>query len=95
MCPLALIGVLFTNIPGRFVGPPVRLAGDAGLGRPLSPVVAAVLHLALLRLFPGPRAVLGPEGPRPARAVDVPVPPTTGPGAPDADPVAVSSAARS
>jgi hypothetical protein len=39
------------------------------------------LNVALLRLFPEPRAVYGPEGARPARTVDVPVPPITGPGA--------------
>ncbi|MFF8970073.1 hypothetical protein [Streptomyces sp. NPDC014995] len=60
---------------GAFPGP-VRSACP-------SPAIAAVLYLSPLRLFPEPRAVYGPEGPRPARAVDVPVPvaPITGPGA--------------
>jgi len=40
-----------------------------------------VLFLTLLRLFPEPRAVYGPEGARLARTVEVPVPPITGPGA--------------
>lgn len=76
----ALIGVLFTDIPGRFVGPRGDLANAVGISLPLSPAVASVLHPALLRFFPKPRAVYGPEGPRPARTVDVPVPEITGPG---------------
>jgi purine-cytosine permease-like protein len=77
----ALIGVLFTNIPGQFVGPLGDLAGGVDISLPLSLAVAAVLFLALLRLFPEPRAAYGPEGARLARTVDVPVPPITGPGA--------------
>jgi purine-cytosine permease-like protein len=64
----ALVGVLFTNIPGQFVGP----LGDLANGVDIS--------LALLRLFPEPRAAYGPEGARLARTVEVPVPPITGPG---------------
>ena len=48
---------------------------------PLSLVVAAVLYLALLRIFPEPHAVYGPEGARLARTVEVAVPPITGAGA--------------
>lgn len=76
----ALLGVLFTDIPGQFVGPLGDLAGGVDISLPLSLVVAAVLFLTLLRLFPEPRAVYGPEGARLARTVDVPVPPITGPG---------------
>ncbi|MFI9173837.1 purine-cytosine permease family protein [Streptomyces lincolnensis] len=79
----ALVGVLFTNIPGQFVGPLGDLAGGVDIGLPLSLVVAAVLFLALLWIFPEPRAVYGPEGARLARTVDVPVPPITGPESPD------------
>ncbi|MEV4446668.1 cytosine permease, partial [Streptomyces mirabilis] len=77
----AVVGVLFTNIPGQFVGPLGDLANGIDISLPLSLAVAAVLYLAMLRLFPEPRAVYGPEGPRLARTVDVPVPPITGPGA--------------
>jgi hypothetical protein len=76
----AVVGVLFTNIPGQFVGPLGDLANGIDISLPLSLAVAAVLYLAMLRLFPEPRAVYGPEGPRLARTVDVPVPPITGPG---------------
>ncbi|MFD9429401.1 purine-cytosine permease family protein [Streptomyces sp. NPDC060002] len=76
----ALLGVLFTNIPGQFVGPLGDLANGIDIGLPLSLAVATVLYLALLRLFPEPRAVYGPEGARLARTVEAPVPPITGPG---------------
>ncbi|MFF4362738.1 purine-cytosine permease family protein [Streptomyces sp. NPDC001604] len=76
----ALTGVLFTNIPGQFVGPLGDLANGVDISLPLSLVVAAVLYLALLRIFPEPRAVYGPQGARLARAVEVAVPPITGPG---------------
>ncbi|GHC96981.1 nitrate reductase [Streptomyces violarus] len=77
----ALLGVLFTNIPGQFVGPLGDLAGGVDISLPLTLVVAAVLFLTLLWLFPEPRAVYGPEGARLVRTVGVPVPPITGPGA--------------
>ncbi|MEU9733131.1 cytosine permease [Streptomyces sp. NPDC048002] len=80
----ALLGVLFTNIPGQFVGPFGDLANGVDISLPLSMAVAAVLFLSLLRLFPEPRAVYGPEGARLARTVDVPVPPITGPGTQEA-----------
>lgn len=76
----ALLGVLFTNIPGQFVGPLGDLANGVDIGLPVSLAAAAVLFLTLLRLFPEPRAVYGPEGARLARTADVPVPPITGPG---------------
>lgn len=67
--------------PGQFVGPLGDLANGIDISLPLSLAVAAVLFLAMLRLFPEPRAVYGPEGARLARTVDVPVPAITGPGA--------------
>jgi hypothetical protein len=70
--------VLFTNIPGQFVGPLGDLANGVDISLPLSLVVAAALFLTLLRLFPEPRAVYGPEGARLVRTVDVPVPPIVG-----------------
>ncbi|MER6683508.1 purine-cytosine permease family protein [Streptomyces olivaceoviridis] len=77
----ALIGVLFTNIPGQFVGPLGDLAHGVDISLPLSLATAAVLFLALLWLFPEPRAAYGPEGARLVRTVEVAVPPITGPGA--------------
>ncbi|AZP22009.1 cytosine permease [Streptomyces aquilus] len=88
----ALLGVLFTNIPGQFVGPLGDLANGVDISLPLSLVVSAVLFLTLLRVFPEPRAVYGPEGARLARTVDVPVPAITGPGAESAEPAPVTAA---
>jgi purine-cytosine permease-like protein len=77
----ALIGILFTNIPGQFVGPFGDLAGGVDISLPLSLAVAAVLYLALLSAFPEPRGAYGPEGARLVRTVDTPVPPITSAGA--------------
>ncbi|MFD4673567.1 purine-cytosine permease family protein [Lentzea sp. NPDC058450] len=74
----ALVGVLFTNIPGQFVGPLGDVAGGVDVSLPLSIGVAAILFLVLLFVFPEPRAVYGPDGPRLVPAVDVEVPPITG-----------------
>lgn len=54
--------MLFTTIPGRSVGPLGDLAGGVDISPPPALVVAAVLLLTPLRLFPEPRAVHGPEG---------------------------------
>ncbi|GAB2872200.1 purine-cytosine permease family protein [Lentzea nigeriaca] len=73
----ALTGVLFTNMPGQFVGPLGDLAGGVDVSLPLSIAVAAALFLALLFVFPEPRAVHGQDGPRLVPAKDVEVPPIT------------------
>ncbi|MFG2816110.1 purine-cytosine permease family protein [Streptomyces sp. NPDC048410] len=73
----ALLGVLFTNIPGQFVGPLGDLANGVDISLPLSLAVAAVLYLALLWLFPEPRAAYGPEGARWVPTRELPVPPIT------------------
>ncbi|AKJ09035.1 nitrate reductase [Streptomyces incarnatus] len=81
----AVLGVLFTNIPGQFVGPLGNLANGVDISLPLSLAVAAVLFLTLLRLFPEPRAAYGPEGARLVPTAEVPVPAITGPGASTTD----------
>lgn len=73
----AVIGLSFTNIPDQFVGPLGELAGGVDIGLPLAMAIAAVLYLGSLVVFPEPRAVYGPAGPRWVRSVDVPVPPIT------------------
>ncbi|WP_181387582.1 hypothetical protein [Streptomyces sp. Act143] len=50
------------------------------------------MFLTLLRVFPEPRAVYGAKGARPARTVEVLVPPVTGPGAESAAPTPVTAA---
>ncbi|MFB4426240.1 cytosine permease [Streptomyces sp. QL37] len=74
----AVVALLFTNLPGQFVGPLGDLANGTDISLPVGLVLATVLHLALLVLFPEPRAVYGPDGPRFVRASDSPVPPITG-----------------
>ena len=59
------VGVLFTNIPGQFVGPLGELANGIDISLPLSLAVAAVLFLTLLRSSPS-RGPLRARG-RPAR----------------------------
>ena len=73
----AVLGLSFTNIPDQFVGPLGELAGGVDVGLPLSMLVAALLYLGSLTVFPEPRAVFGPDGPWLVRSVDVPVPPIT------------------
>ncbi|MEU6810754.1 cytosine permease [Streptomyces sp. NPDC046831] len=74
----AVVAVLFTNLPGQFVGPLGDLAGGTDISLLVGLTLAIVLYLALLALFPEPRAVYGPAGPRFVRASDAPVPPITG-----------------
>ena len=71
----AVIALLFTNIPGQFVGPFGELAGGVDISLPLALVLPAALYLALLLIFPEPRAAYGPAGPRLVRAVETSVPP--------------------
>ncbi|MDP9026161.1 MAG: cytosine permease [Actinomycetota bacterium] len=66
----AVIGLLFANYPPIIVGPLSSLAGGVDLSLLSSVVAAAVLYLALLRIFPEPRYVFGPDGPRGVPAVE-------------------------
>ncbi|OPF80222.1 nitrate reductase [Streptomyces antioxidans] len=79
----AVLALLFVNVPGQFVGPLGELADGADISLPVGLATASLLYLALLWLFPEPREVYGPEGPRLVRASDASVPPiTTETGAP-------------
>jgi purine-cytosine permease-like protein len=81
--PAAALGLLFVNIPGQFEGPLRDVAADLGIHRlagvdislVVSIVLAAVLYVAMLLLFPEPRAAYGPRGPRWGRASDHQPPP--------------------
>ncbi|MDP9842657.1 purine-cytosine permease family protein [Streptosporangium lutulentum] len=85
----AVLAILFVNLPGQFVGPFGNLAGGIDISLPLGLAVAAVLYLLLLTLFPEPRAVFGPAGPRLVRSSDTPVPPITSEGRTVAEPSTV------
>jgi purine-cytosine permease-like protein len=74
----AVVALLFTNLPGQFVGPLGDLANGADISLPVGLALAAVLYLVLLTVFPEPRGVYGPDGPRLVRASDTEVPPITG-----------------
>ncbi|MEU9362922.1 cytosine permease [Streptomyces sp. NPDC048301] len=78
------VALLFTNLPGQFVGPLGDLAKGADISLPVGLALATVVYLTLLTLFPEPRAVYGPDGPRLVRASDTPVPPITGGDVPEA-----------
>ncbi|MDA3647065.1 cytosine permease [Saccharopolyspora indica] len=69
------VALLFVNIPGQLVGPLGELAGGVDISLPLSLLLAAVGYLGLLRAFPEPREVFGPDGPRWVPCADTPVPP--------------------
>ena len=81
--PAAIVGLLFVNIPGQFEGPLRNTAENLGFGGlagvDISLVVAiglaALLYVAALVVFPEPRAVFGPDGPRFVRASDAETPP--------------------
>jgi purine-cytosine permease-like protein len=84
--PAAVVGLLFVNVPGQFEGPLRNVAEDAGLTRlagvdvslAVALVLAAVLYVLALALFPEPRGVYGPDGPRLFRAADRPTAPIEG-----------------
>ncbi|MFK4134265.1 purine-cytosine permease family protein [Pseudomonas luteola] len=58
--PSAVVGLLFVNLPGQFVGPLGELAGGIDISLPITLGMAALLYSLLLRLFPEPIEVYGP-----------------------------------
>jgi purine-cytosine permease-like protein len=76
--PSAVIALCFVNLPDQFEGPLRNTAENAGFDKlasvDLSLLVAiflpAVLYTLFLALFPEPRNVFGPEGPRGFRAAE-------------------------
>jgi purine-cytosine permease-like protein len=74
--PSAIVALCFVNLPGQFEGPLRNTAEDIGFqklaGVDLSLIVAiflpAILYVVFLALFPEPRGVFGPDGPRGFRA---------------------------
>ena len=80
----AALGCCFVNMPGQFVGPLGDLAAASTSRLPVGLALAAVLYLGLLTVFPEPRAVYGPDGPRFVRASAADTPPiTASPDSPD------------
>jgi hypothetical protein len=71
----AAVGLSLVNMPGQFQGPLGNLAGGVDISLPASLVLAAVLYLGLLWIFPEPRAVFPAAGPRWVPAANTPVRP--------------------
>ncbi|WP_433789006.1 purine-cytosine permease family protein [Actinoplanes sp. CA-252034] len=68
--PAAILGLLFANYPPLIEGPFRNVAGGIDISLPVSIGTAAVAYLALIHLFPEPRYVFGPDGPRGVPAAD-------------------------
>ncbi|MDH6706586.1 purine-cytosine permease-like protein [Kitasatospora sp. MAA19] len=74
--PATTVGLLMANTP-LIAGPWRNIAGGIDLSLIATLAVAAVLYTALLIVFPEPRAVFGPAGPRLVPAKDTPLAPVT------------------
>jgi purine-cytosine permease-like protein len=72
--PAAVLGLLFANYPPLIEGPFRDVAGGVDLSLLVAIGVAAVIYVATLYLFPEPRYVFGPDGPRWVPASDTPEP---------------------
>lgn len=72
--PAAVAGLLFANYPPLIEGPFRNAVGGVDISLPVALGLAAVIYLGTLFLFPEPRYVFGPDGPRwvPAREGEEP-----------------------
>ena len=72
----ALLALLMVDIPDHYVGPLARASGaDLDLSLLAALVLPAILYPLCLGVFPEPRAVFGPGGPRFVRASNAPIAP--------------------
>lgn len=60
----ALLSLLAVDIPGQFVGWLAAHTGGIDFSLPLAVMLPAILYPLLLRVFPDPPQVYGPQGPR-------------------------------
>lgn len=72
--PATTAGLLTANTP-LITGPLSGIAGGADISLVVTLAVAGLAYIALLGLFPEPRAVYGPGGPRLVRAAEIPARP--------------------
>jgi cytosine/uracil/thiamine/allantoin permease len=72
--PAAVAGLLFANYPPLIEGPFRNAAGGVDLSLVVAIAGAAVLYVVLLYVFPEPRYVFGPDGPRWVPAKNAPTP---------------------
>jgi hypothetical protein len=71
----SVIALLAVNIPGHFVGWLGNLASGLDVSLLVALVLPTVLYPLCLRLFPEPRAIYGPAGPRFIATIDSPIAP--------------------
>jgi purine-cytosine permease-like protein len=65
------LAMLMVDMPGHFIGWLGDIAGGIDVSLLAALCLPALLYPALLFVFPEPRGVFGPLGPRGTRAVDV------------------------
>lgn len=73
--PSAVLGLLFANYPPLIEGPFRNVAGGVDLSLAVAIGAAAVIYYVLIRVFPEPSYVFGPQGPRGVPAVEATLPP--------------------
>jgi purine-cytosine permease-like protein len=71
----SVLALLTVNSPGQFIGWLGNLAGGVDISLLAALVLPAVIYPACLYLFPEPRAVFGPHGPRFVPSSDRPIEP--------------------
>lgn len=71
----ALVALATVNLPGQFVGWLGDLAGGIDISLLVALVLPLIIYPALLWVFPEPRAIYGPEGPRWVPVRDMPLAP--------------------
>jgi purine-cytosine permease-like protein len=71
----SLLALLTVNIPDHFVGWLGNIAGGVNISIIAALILPAILYPLFLHLFPEPRGVFGPDGPRCAPAIDAPIAP--------------------
>jgi len=69
--PAAVLGLLFANYPPLIEGPFRNVADGVDLSLLVAIGVAAVVYYVLITVFPEPRYVFGPDGPRGVPAADL------------------------
>ncbi len=76
----SLVALLTVNIPDHFVGWLGSFAGGVDVSLVAAVFMPAILYPLLLHIFPEPRGIFGPHGPRGVPALDVPLAPVVSAG---------------
>ena len=75
----SIVALLAVNIPGHFVGWLGNRAGGLDVSLLAALLLPTLLYPLCLKLFPEPRAIYGPAGPRFIPTIDIPIAPIVGP----------------